>query len=874
MKIFGQHEENTIRQLQDVASRADRVALMADGHVGYIMPIGGVAAYRDKVSVVGVGFDIACLAAGTPVTVADGYTVPIETATAAHEVVCWDGSTVRSVSPHMGAVARGARETFAIELSNGRTLRATGDHEILTQTGWKRTDELSSVDSVACTPFVGLPYETPQGTIDLVIESAFAREELARRDLLPLRADSARMPALLRILGYVSGDGHLTRNGKRVSLYVFNDRDAEDLRTDLIRLGFTPHEHRRVKAPGLREEINLYVDSVALHALLAALGSPVGKKNWPAEPMTWLFEQPAWMRAHYLSSFCSAEMMTPRVHRNGTIPNLQVKQSGTEPNAIEFVSRLVRSLGFEASVAPSGPVRNGRSSWVLQILGGQGAQLRFMAEVGFCRAVEKRHASAVAASVTWQGESYVRVRDSAKAEAQALRAANAPWKEAIAGVAARHGVTEGFAYHSFYDKRGKSRRLPGEATAPQVTGEVCWVPVARVTPDGTAAVYDVVTGDPAHCFVAAGVVVHNCGNCAIRTDLRVEDVTRGLELGEIRRNPHRLISDRRANRAADEVADTISFGIGRKNESDDAPVDHPLFIDPAWFAIPNTGGYRDTLRDKARRQLGTVGSGNHYVDVFADETGAVWVGVHFGSRGFGHTVASDFLSLSQGGAWGERAREKEVLLDIREGIGQDYWHLMELAGRYAYAGREWVARKVVELLGGTEQEIVHNHHNFAWRETHLSPEGEPVEYVVVRKGATPAFPGQKGFIGGSMGDDAVIVEGTAAPEGSDLEAIQRSALFSTVHGAGRVMSRTEAAGKRGRRGMVKSRGKIEPRMVEEWLARKGVILRGGGLDEAPQVYRRLGKVLEAQGDTITIQHVLQPLVVVMAGANEIDPYKD
>jgi tRNA-splicing ligase RtcB len=365
-----------------------------------------------------------------------------------------------------------------------------------------------------------------------------------------------------------------------------------------------------------------------------------------------------------------------------------------------------------------------------------------------------------------------------------------------------------------------------------------------------------------------------CGNCAIRTDLRVGDVTRGLELDEIRRNPHRLISDRRANHAADELQSTISFGIGRKNEADDAPVDHPLFIDPAWYAIPNTGGYRDTLREKARRQLGTVGSGNHYVDVFADETGAVWVGVHFGSRGFGHTVASDFLSLSQGGRWGERAREKEVLLDVRDGIGLDYWQLMELAGRYAYAGREWVARKVVELLGGTEQEIVHNHHNFAWRETHLSPEGEPVEYVVVRKGATPAFPGQKGFVGGSMGDDAVIIEGTAAPEGSELAALQRDALFSTVHGAGRVMSRTEAAGKRTRGGKVKQPGKISAKMAEEWLAKKGVILRGGGLDEAPQAYRRLPKVLQAQGDTITIKHVLQPLVVVMAGANEIDPYKD
>jgi tRNA-splicing ligase RtcB len=365
-----------------------------------------------------------------------------------------------------------------------------------------------------------------------------------------------------------------------------------------------------------------------------------------------------------------------------------------------------------------------------------------------------------------------------------------------------------------------------------------------------------------------------CGNCAIRTDLRVEDVTRGVAVEEIARNPHRLASDRRINQAADEIAGVISFGLGRKNQSDDAPVDHPLFQDPAWFAIPNTGGYRDTLRDKARRQLGTVGSGNHYVDVFADETGTVWVGVHFGSRGLGHTIASDFLSLSQGGAWGERAREKEVLLDVTQPIGHDYWQLMSLAGRYAYAGREWVARKVVELLGGTELEMVHNHHNFAWRETHVSADGEPVEYVVVRKGATPAWPGQKGFVGGSMGDDAVIVEGAVAPEEGDVASVQRQALFSTVHGAGRVMSRTEAAGKRTRKGQVIKHGKISPAMVEEWLAKKGVVLRGGGLDEAPQVYRRLEKVLKAQGDTIAVRHVLRPLVVVMAGAGEIDPYKD
>jgi len=227
-------------------------------------------------------------------------------------------------------------------------------------------------------------------------------------------------------------------------------------------------------------------------------------------------------------------------------------------------------------------------------------------------------------------------------------------------------------------------------------------------------------------------------------------------------------------------------------------------MDDAWHVIPNIGRYRDDLRDKARRQLGTIGSGNHYVDVFVDTKERVWVGVHFGSRGLGHTIATNFLALGQGLRWGDKAKEQEVLLDLTAPLGQDYWALMNLAGRYAYAGREWVARKVVEWLGGASEEIVHNHHNFAWKEEHwVAESGGVQELVVVRKGATPAFPGQMGFVGGSMGDDSVILRGAAeaSPSTTDAEGRGRqdSALFSTVHGAGRVMSRTEAAGKRDRR---------------------------------------------------------------------------
>jgi tRNA-splicing ligase RtcB (3'-phosphate/5'-hydroxy nucleic acid ligase) len=338
-----------------------------------------------------------------------------------------------------------------------------------------------------------------------------------------------------------------------------------------------------------------------------------------------------------------------------------------------------------------------------------------------------------------------------------------------------------------------------------------------------------------------------CGNAAVLTDRTVDQYS-----------PTDL------NRIADEIQSEISFGVGRTCKADDAPVNDPLFEDPSWDAIPGKQEH-DRLKAKARSQLGTVGSGNHYVDVFADELGRIWVGVHFGSRGLGHTVASGFLALGQNRRWGERVPEREVLLDLRTPIGDAYWSLMTLAGRYAYAGREWVARKVVGILCGKELDLIHNHHNFAWRERH---DGD--DLLVVRKGATPAFPGQRGFVGGSMGDDAVIVEG--ARENNDD---QRDALYSTVHGAGRVMSRTEARGKiNWKTKEIKSPGKVSWEMLNRWIGGKGVILRGGGLDESPQAYRRLPEVLTAQGATINVLHTLRPLIVVMAGENEFDPYKD
>lgn len=326
-----------------------------------------------------------------------------------------------------------------------------------------------------------------------------------------------------------------------------------------------------------------------------------------------------------------------------------------------------------------------------------------------------------------------------------------------------------------------------------------------------------------------------CGNKAVRLD---------CDASKVKANIYRDMN---------EIQKHISFGVGRKNNE---KVDHELFDDPLWSDVP----LLSSLKDKARDQLGTVGSGNHYVDIFVDELKNIWVGVHFGSRGLGHSICTHFINAA-GGKDGVHA--DSVILDESSDLGAQYLKCMELAGRYAYAGRDWVCKRVSTILRGEILEEVHNHHNFAWKESHFGD-----NYWVIRKGSTPAFPGQRGFVGGSMGDISVILEGLDSQRSRDC-------LFSTIHGAGRVMGRTQAKGKTDRKtGKQISPGLVKREEHDRLMARIGVEVRGSDLDESPYAYRRIESVLDAHAGTIKVVHALKPIGVCMADGRNYDPYKD
>jgi tRNA-splicing ligase RtcB len=368
-----------------------------------------------------------------------------------------------------------------------------------------------------------------------------------------------------------------------------------------------------------------------------------------------------------------------------------------------------------------------------------------------------------------------------------------------------------------------------------------------------------------------------CGNKAARTDLTRADL-------DARGGVEKLMG---------EITRRISFGMGVPATE---RADHPVLdkIRQADFEPQRK------LAPLAEKQLGTVGSGNHYVNLMEDEEGKIWVGVHFGSRGFGHKTASGFLALAQGLPFEGKARQggmdsPPVLFEIDSELGQAYLVAMEVALDYAYAGRDVVVDKVLEILGAEATHEVHNNHNFAAMEEHFGR-----TFCVIRKGCTPAQPGQEGFVGGSMGDESVILEGVESDDSVE-------SLYSTVHGAGRVMSRSQAAGRVRRRKrwactdrdcerifekpgtcpdhpnarMKKAwvEEQIKPGVVD-WpavqarLREQGIVLVGGGADEAPEVYKRLPEVLDAHGESIRVKHRLKPLGVAMAGRDVYDPYKD
>ncbi|MDX2175809.1 MAG: RtcB family protein [Candidatus Sumerlaeia bacterium] len=271
---------------------------------------------------------------------------------------------------------------------------------------------------------------------------------------------------------------------------------------------------------------------------------------------------------------------------------------------------------------------------------------------------------------------------------------------------------------------------------------------------------------------------------------------------------------------------------------------HAVLDSPIWDRVPTE---IRQLHGKASAQLGTSGSGNHFVEwgelrleraELGLEPGAYLALLsHSGSRGFGATIADRFSRAAMDRSKLPKSHLRLAWLELGSDLGDQYWNSMELAGEYAAANHDCIHRHVLRAAGLDPVLQIENHHNFAWIEEHG---GERV--VVHRKGATPAGAGVLGVIPGSMGAPGFVVRGKGAPDSLD----------SAAHGAGRAMSRTAA------------KNSITRNAMKKWLEERGVELLSAGVDEAPQAYKPIEQVMAAQADLVEALASFHPRIVRMA----------
>jgi tRNA-splicing ligase RtcB len=276
-------------------------------------------------------------------------------------------------------------------------------------------------------------------------------------------------------------------------------------------------------------------------------------------------------------------------------------------------------------------------------------------------------------------------------------------------------------------------------------------------------------------------------------------------------------------------------------------------MDADWGVTSVTSG----LKDRAWAQLGTSGTGNHFVEfgrltVF-DEAAGLSRGEYFallshsGSRGTGAQIAQHYSRLARE-LHPELPQELSQLawLDLSTEAGQEYWAAMELMGRYAAANHALIHASMARALGVEVLLDIENHHNFAWRERHRLPDGSDAEVIVHRKGATPAGVGVLGIIPGSMGTPGYVVRGKGVA----------ASLNSAAHGAGRRMSRTKA------------KEVFTWDVAQRFLRERGVTLLSAGLDEVPMAYKDIDEVMAAQSDLVEPLARFEPRLVKMAPSGE------
>ncbi|HQO38524.1 MAG TPA: RtcB family protein [Candidatus Omnitrophota bacterium] len=901
---------------------------MPDIHWGYGPSIGAVFATDIEANGVitpgGVGFDINCLSGEAKILHRFGYTMPIQDFIDIwrdSDIQCFDliKEQLKTTKINLFLAQRPKSKVFRFKSSTGKEIIATADHPFYTPDGMKDCGRLVVGDRIAIYPFDGVPYEHP-GSRSIVTESSIEGticnlgkspeslsgriiiQKLKDRGLLPLTADHPKLPYLLKIMGMVFGDGTMNFIGKKgdgIVAFYGKKEDLCDIKEDLTTLGYTSVLHsqftklfyKRQKKTFLNW--NLTVNASSLVVLLAALGVPVGRKvSQTYRVPQWIVEAPLWQKRLFLGSYFGAELTRPRnksaKRGNFCAPVLSLnKREVFLWNGIAFLEDIAK-LAEEFAVRCTDIVvrrklktRSGEiSDYIELIFSSQPESLiNLWGRIGFEYNRFKMRRGNQAVQYLRLKRQVIARRIESKSRIVAFKSSGLTYK-AILEKISDESIGSRFIQSVIQRKEEDfCPRIPHsfpsyeEFLVQSISGlgdsMMMWDRIAEIEETVVDFVYDFNVICEHHNFVANNFVVSNCGVRLIKTDLlfddikdRIKDLTHALFSGipagvgsegdirvSSREEKHILLKGSRW---------AVEQGYG--TEADIECTEESGCMDGA-----DPDAVSDRAYERGRSQSGTLGSGNHFLEVqvidqlydrglcdeFGFDLGQVTVMIHSGSRGFGYQVCDDYVKSMI------RCLEKYHInvpdrqlacAPVGSAEGKAYLGAMKCAANYGWANRQCLmhlTRKVFEKFFASSWEklgmrlIYDVAHNIAKIETH-TVKGKKMKLCVHRKGATRAFgPGQPGvpdryqktgqpvIIPGDMGRNSYMLVGT--------QAAMDETFGSTCHGAGRLKSRSAAL------------RAIDPNKLLKDLASKGITVlasgRGTIVEEAPEVYKDVNDVV-------------------------------
>jgi tRNA-splicing ligase RtcB len=758
--------------------------ILPDGHEGYGFSIGGVAGFdlgEGVVSPGGVGYDINCLSGDSLVLHEYGYRLPIK-----EFLNSWSRERVACVSFERGAkpteVIRFIRirpncRVFRVETSSGMKIIATEDHPFLTRRGMVPLREVGYED-VAVYPFEGVPYENSE-SISIVTEDDIKRlkvpgrkdlliSELKRRGLLPLKSNNSKFPYLLKLMGFILGDGTLLYTEKSHAAWFFaRVEDLEDIRDDILRLGFRPSKiYSRARRHRFKTKYSEYSFTTLEHSikvcsrsfisLMAAMGIPLGNKASQNYTLPeWLFKLPLWQKRLFLAAFFGAELSKPKTVTGHPfifyMPVLsQNKKKGYEGAGVKFLKQIALLLGEfgvkvkKMTMEPEAVVGKGEapSTRLRLILSGSPENLsKLWSTVGFEYNREKKHLANVAVHYLKLKTRVVKTRKKAELVALAMRNKGMSNTTIYESLESEY-VNRRFIERSLYEERKNLPRVPlsflsfedfleSATEGLGKTGAVWDRVVKKEEILFNEEVYDFTVKDDAHNFIANGFVVSNCGVRLLTTNLNVGDVKPVLRelLDEIFRNvPSGLGSEGKLRMSFEELDNAVKEGVGWAIRRGYGWKEDSEFIEENG-CLRGADPSKVSVNAKRRGlpQLGSLGSGNHFLEIDAVErimdeevargfgierVGQIVVLIHTGSRGYGHQICSDYLKTMEAAS-----RKYDIWLPDRELAAvpvespeaRDYFAAMACAVNYAFLNRQiithWVRESFAKVFAGEASEF-------------------------------------------------------------------------------------------------------------------------------------------------------------------------